>query len=209
MPKENVRPGMLIYKDVRGYDNATGAYVDQPDGKVDGDDDQVRLSNRSNPYGVTANLNAEWKGLSLTAQISASWGGYSFLPSMAIKPAANLEFTNMPSIWNPDNMFVYQDIADAEGNIVVEQNREGHYPNLAYSSVNAVTSSFWRISGTRIRLNREHPCRSAYRDVHSPSAYPCTKSGCAARSTPRSPGTNGTYLRTAYPTYRYRCGYPS
>lgn len=154
MPKENVRPGMLIYKDVRGYDNATGAYVDQPDGKVDGDDDQVRLSNRSNPYGVTANLNAEWKGLSLTAQISASWGGYSFLPSMAIKPAANLEFTNMPSIWNPDNMFVYQDIADAEGNIVVEQNREGHYPNLAYSSVNAVTSSFWRISGTRIRLNR-------------------------------------------------------
>lgn len=51
-------------------------------------------------------------------------------------------------------MFVYQDIADAEGNIVVEQNREGHYPNLAYSSVNAVTSSFWRISGTRIRLNR-------------------------------------------------------
>ena len=154
MPKEDVRPGMLIYKDVRGYDNATGAYVDQPDGKVDGDDDQVRLSNRSNPYGVTANLNAEWKGLSLTAQISASWGGYSFLPSMAIKPAANLEFTNMPSIWNPDNMFVYQDIADAEGNIVVEQNREGHYPNLAYSSVNAVTSSFWRISGTRIRLNR-------------------------------------------------------
>ena len=154
MPKEDVRPGMLIYKDVRGYDNATGAYVDQPDGKVDGDDDQVRLSNRSNPYGVTANLNAEWKGLSLTAQISASWGGYSFLPSMAIKPAANLEYTNMPSIWNPDNMFVYQDIADAEGNIVVEQNREGYYPNLAYSSVNAVTSSFWRISGTRIRLNR-------------------------------------------------------
>ncbi len=154
MPKEDVRPGMLIYKDVRGYDSATGAYVDQPDGKVDNDDDQVRLSNRSNPYGVTANLNAEWKGLSLTAQISASWGGYSFVPSMAIKPAASLEFTNMPSFWNPDNMFVYQDIADAEGNVVVEQNREGYYPNLAYSNVNAVTSSFWRISGTRVRLNR-------------------------------------------------------
>ena len=154
MPKEDVRPGMLIYKDVRGYDAETGAYVDQPDGKVDGDDDQVRLSNRSNPYGLTANLSAEWKGLSLTAQISASWGGYSFVPSMAIKPAASLEYTNMPSFWNPDNMFVYQDIADAEGNIVVEQNREGQYPNLAYSNVNAVTSSFWRISGTRVRLNR-------------------------------------------------------
>ena len=154
MPMEDVRPGMLIYKDVRGYDSATGEYIDTPDGKVDNEDDQVRLSNRSNPYGVTANLNAEWKGLSVTAQISASWGGYSFVPSMAIKPAANLEYTSMPSFWNPDNMYVYQDILDAQGNVVVEQNREGQYPNLAYSSVNGVTSSFWRISGTRVRLNR-------------------------------------------------------
>ena len=52
------------------------------------------------------------------------------------------------------NMYVYQDILDAQGNVVVEQNREGQYPNLAYSSVNGVTSSFWRISGTRVRLNR-------------------------------------------------------
>ena len=154
MPKEDVRPGMLIYKDVRGYDSATGEYIYAQYCKVDNEDDQVRLSNRSNPYHVTANLNAEWKGLSVTAQISASWGGYSFVPSMAIKPAANLEYSSMPSFWNPDNMYVYQDILDAQGNVVVEQNREGQYPNLAYSSVNGVTSSFWRISGTRVRLNR-------------------------------------------------------
>ena len=145
---------MLIYKDVRGaYDETTGTYGG-PDGIVDDEDDQVRLSNRSNPYGFTTNLNAEWKGLSLTAQISASWGGYSFVPSDARKPKGNIEYTNMPSFWNPDNMFVYQDILDAEGNVVVAENRDGKYPNLAYSSVNSVTSSFWRVSGTRVRLNR-------------------------------------------------------
>ncbi len=154
MPKENVRPGMLIYKDVRTFDSKTGTYTDGPDGIISEKDDQVRLSNRANPYGLTANLNAEWKGLSLTAQISASWGGYSFVPTKALKPSGNLEYTNMPSFWNPDNMFVYQDILDANGDVVVAQNRDGHYPNLAYSNVNAVQSSFWRVSGTRVRLNR-------------------------------------------------------
>ena len=154
MTMDEVRPGMLIYKDVRSYDASTKTYG-APDGIVDGEVDQVRLSNRSNPYGLTANLSAEWKGISLTAQISASWGGYSFIPSSAIKTdAQTLEYTSMPSFWNPDNMFSYQDVYDAAGELVVAENREGHYPNLAYSNVNSVNSSFWRISGTRVRLNR-------------------------------------------------------
>lgn len=156
MTMDQVRPGMLIYKDVRGsnFDGATKTYGG-PDGVVDSKYDQVRLSNRSNPYGLTANLSAEWKGLSLTAQISASWGGYSFIPSSAISVSKHeLEYTNMPSFWNVDNMFSYQDVYDAAGNLVVAENRDAHYPNLAYSDVNAVTSSFWRISGTRVRLNR-------------------------------------------------------
>ena len=154
MTRDEVRPGMLMYKDVRSY-NATTKTYGAPDGIVDGDTDQVQLSNRANPYGLTANLSAEWKGLSLTAQISASWGGYSFVPTSAIKTDKNtLEYTNMPSFWNVDNMFSYQDVYDAAGNLVVAENRDAKYPNLAYSNVNSVTSSFWRISGTRVRLNR-------------------------------------------------------
>ena len=85
MSKDKVRPGMLIYKDVRGaYDEATGTYAG-PDGIVDRDNDQVCLSNRSNPYGFTVNLHADWKGLALTAQFGASWGGYTTLPSAAIR----------------------------------------------------------------------------------------------------------------------------
>ena len=153
MTKDQVRPGMLIYKDVRGPQQADGTYA-APDGVVDEDVDQVRLSNRNNPYGVTMNLSAEWKGLSLTAQLNASWGGYSFIDSQALKPGDGIEFTNMPSFWNVDNMYSYQDVYDAAGNLVVAENRDGNLPNLAYSSVNARTSSFWRVSGTRIRLSR-------------------------------------------------------
>lgn len=160
--KEDVKPGMLIYKDVRGARQADGTYA-APDGIVTNENDQVRLSNRSNPYGMTLNLNAEWKGISLTAQFNASWGGYSFVPSEAISlgnmgTSSNkyndLEYANMPSFWNPDNMFVYNDILDAAGNLVMKANRDARYPNLRYSSINSQQSSFWRVSGTRIQLNR-------------------------------------------------------
>ena len=90
----------------------------------------------------------------MTAQIAASWGGYDFVPTSALKPGTSLEATSVPSFWNPDNMFVYQDIYDAAGNLVVAQNRDAYYPSLAYSSVNSLQSSFWRISGTRVSLNR-------------------------------------------------------
>lgn len=153
MNKSEVRPGMLIYKDVRGARQTDGSYAG-PDGIVDRDNDQVCLSNRSNPYGMTLNMNATWKGFSVTAQVSGSWGGYSFIPSAALKPGNSIEYTNMPSFWNPDDMFVYNDIYDGSGNLVVAQNREASLPNLNYSSVNSVNSTFWRVSGTRVRLNR-------------------------------------------------------
>lgn len=156
MSKDEVRPGMLIYKDVRGAQKADGTY-EGPNGVVSADEDQVCLSNRTNPYGVTMNLGADWKGFSLTAQLNASWGGYSFIDGAALESGdgvGDLEFTNMPSFWNVDNMYSYQDVYDAAGNLVVKENRNGSLPNLQYQSVNARTSSFWRVSGTRVRLNR-------------------------------------------------------
>lgn len=156
MSKDQVRPGMLIYKDIRGPQQTDGSYSG-PDGVVDADLDQVCLSNRNNPYGVTMNLGADWKGFSLTAQLNASWGGYSFIDGAALESGSgvdDLEFTNMPSFWNADNMYSYQEIYDASGNLVVKENRDGSLPNLQYQSVNARTSSFWRVSGTRVKLNR-------------------------------------------------------
>lgn len=155
MSKDKVRPGMLIYKDVRGPQQDDGSYA-APDGIVDKDNDQVQLSKRSgNPYGMTVNLNAEYKGFSLTAQLSASWGSYDFVPSQALKAGSyGIEMTNMPSFWNADDMYSYQDVMDGSGNIVVAANREAKLPNLAYSSVNSILSSFWRISGAQASLRR-------------------------------------------------------
>jgi hypothetical protein len=66
LAKDKVRPGMLIYKDVRGtYDSETGTYAG-PDGIVDQENDQVQLSNRGNIYGFTINAGGEWKGISLS-----------------------------------------------------------------------------------------------------------------------------------------------
>jgi len=156
MTKDKVRPGMLIYKDVRGAYNAETGQYDGPDGIVDQNNDQVQLGTRGNIYGFTTNLSAEWKGISLTAQFNANWGGYTTVPAQAIGVASgsNIEFYNLPSFWNPDNMYAYQDVYDGSGNLVVKQNRDAQYPNLAYQSVNSVASSFWRISAARVTLNR-------------------------------------------------------
>jgi TonB-linked SusC/RagA family outer membrane protein len=151
LSKDEVRPGMLIYKDVRGT-NGLG----EPDGIVNKDDDQVCLSTRSsNPYGFTTNLSASYKSFSLTAQLKASWGSYGLMPSMALSPYySSIDASNMPSFWNVDNMYVYQDITDGSGNVVVAANRDAYYPSLAYTNINAVASSFWRISNTRVTLSR-------------------------------------------------------
>lgn len=155
MTKDQVRPGMLMYKDVRGaYDEATGTYAG-PDGVVDEKNDLIKMGDRSsNIYGFTMNLKADWKGISLSAQLGASWGGYTTIPGAALKPTGNLEYCNMPSFWNPDNMYSYQNIYDDAGNLLVKENREAYYPNLKYTSVNAVASTFWRVSNARVALNR-------------------------------------------------------
>ena len=155
MTKDQVRPGMLIYKDVRGaYNSETGTY-DGPDGIVDANNDQVQVGKRGNIYGFTMNLGAEWKGISLTAQFNANWGGYTYVPAAArgIASGSNVEFYNMPSFWNPDNVYAYQDVYDGSGNLVVRENRDAYYPNLAYS-INSNESTFWRVSAARVTLNR-------------------------------------------------------
>ena len=48
-------------------------------------------------------------------------------------------------------MYVYNDVLDANGNVIAPANRDAIYPNLRYS-INNETSTFWKISGTRITL---------------------------------------------------------
>ena len=156
--QDNVHPGMLIYRDIRGSQNADGSYQG-PDGVISRTEDIVKISNRNNPYGFTMTLGGDWKGLSFSAQFNASWGGYSFIPKTA-RGAQNLissggdytdmEYTNLPSFWAND-MFIYEDVLDANGAVVAAQNLDAKYPNLRYSE-NQETSTFWRVDGTRVTL---------------------------------------------------------
>jgi len=155
MSKDQVRPGMLIYKDVRGsqHTDANGKiYYDGPDGIVDRDNDQVQLGHRGNIYGFTLNAGGSWKGLSFQLQFGAHWGGYTTVPAQALTASA-IEYTNMPSFWNPDNVFVYQSVYDGQGNLIQAANRNACLPNPGYS-INTVASSFWRISAAQVTLNR-------------------------------------------------------
>ena len=149
---KDVHPGMLIYRDIRGAQNQDGTW--QPADGIINDNDRIEISHRaSNTYGFTVNLGAEWKSLSLSAQFNANWGGYDLVDKSAYylkKGYKDVLYTNMPSFWS--DMFVYEDIKDAQGNVTVPANRDARFPNLRYMDVNSQASTFWKVSATSISL---------------------------------------------------------
>ena len=147
--KENVHPGMLIYKDVRGqYDESTGTFG-PADGIVD-EQDYIKISHRaSNPYGGTLNFGFSYKDFSISAQFGASWGAYSLVPTTMRKESYS-EYSNVSAMWK--DMFVYEDIYDANNIVTVAQNRNAKYPNIRYSSVNGAPSTFWKVSAATVQL---------------------------------------------------------
>jgi TonB-linked SusC/RagA family outer membrane protein len=162
----DVHPGMLIYNDVRGSQKSDGTYYapgdpNDPEGNKIDDNDKVKISNRTkNVYGFTVNLGGEYKGFSLSAQIGASWGSYTMMPTEAISNESKIstssgydvmQYTNLPSFWS-GNMFVYEDVLDAQGRVVAQQNTDAKYPNLRYDGVNAVASTFWRVNNANVML---------------------------------------------------------
>lgn len=154
MSKDAVRPGMLIYKDNGGaWDPVTRTYG-APDGVVSSDDskgDFVRICKRSdNPYSFTLNFGGSYKKFTFQAQFGASWGGKVMAGTNIRKAASDLEYNNIPTFWK--DMFVYQDVLDANGVVVAEANRDAAYPNIQYDKVNNLTSTFWALDGTVISL---------------------------------------------------------
>ena len=149
---KDVHPGMLIYRDIRGAQNQDGTW--QPADGIINDNDRIEISHRaSNTYGFTVNLGAEWKSLSLSAQFNANWGGYDLVDKSAYylkEGYKDVLYTNMPSFWS--DMFVYEDIKDAQGNVTVPANRDARFPNLRYMDVNSQASTFWKVSATSISL---------------------------------------------------------
>jgi hypothetical protein len=111
----------------------------------------IQISERSsNPYGFTLNFGGSWKSLSLSAQFAAAWGAKAIIQTDFRQAASDYEYANMPSSFA--DMFNYQDIYDASGNITVPANRNASMPNMRYTSVNQVASSFWMVNAANVSL---------------------------------------------------------
>ena len=150
MTKSEVHPGMLIYEDIQGDNNGDGTYAEK-DGKVTAGNDFICLSEySSNPYGCTLNFGGSYKSFQLTAQLNAGWGAKTLVGTDFRKGADNYEYENLPSAFS--DMFNYETIYDARGNVTVPQNRDASVPNMRYSNVNAAASSYWLIDAAVFTL---------------------------------------------------------
>ncbi|MDA3616316.1 SusC/RagA family TonB-linked outer membrane protein [Polluticaenibacter yanchengensis] len=116
--KSGLRKGMLVYEDVAGQVDTKTGEVAAPNGMIVASQDYVKLRKSSRTYGVSTNLSASWKGISLSAQIATSWGGGNFLDY--IKQGTS----STHSLWS--HPVYLTDMFDPE------TNPNGKYPNLAY-----------------------------------------------------------------------------
>ena len=149
--REDMHPGMLIYRDVRGKRDENGNWT-APDGIIDKDSDRIKISHRTgNPYGFSMNFGASYKDFSITAQLAASWGSYTMLDSGLLKETyKEMEYKNISAMWS--DMFCYNDVYDAQNNIVATKNLDGKMPNLQYADVNNIGSTFWTVSNKSLEL---------------------------------------------------------
>lgn len=154
LPQSQVHPGMLIYEDIRGeYNEETKEYDPNPDGKVKADDDIVQISKRqNNPYRTNLNLSFVWKSFQLNATLQGEWGAYRMMPAMYRESFSSMETTNVSAMWN--DMFIYEDVLDAQGRVIAAANPNGQWPNFGYTkgNINSQTSTFWRMSAAEFLI---------------------------------------------------------
>ena len=88
----------------------------------------------------------------MNATFQAEWGAYTMMPAMYRESFSSMETTNVSKMWN--DMFIYEDVLDAQGNVIAAANPNGRWPNFGFTekSVNSQTSTFWRMSAADILL---------------------------------------------------------
>ncbi len=140
-PVDELRPGMLYYRDVRGPLQADGTFA-EPDGIID-DNDQIQLSKRQNNlYNIGLTLKAAYKSFAVETVISGSFGGWAEIGGSERKKLNNditRVYNNLPVIWN--------DIYDPE------LNPTGTMPNPEWQEMYDVSSMFWKVNAFRLRMN--------------------------------------------------------
>lgn len=137
-PADQLRPGMLYYRDMRGPLQADGTFA-EPDGVID-ENDQIQLARRANNhfgYGVT--LKVGYKSLSFDCVISGAFGGWSEMDRNKLDNNIANSFESVPAFWS--------DIYDPD------LNPTGTFPNPHHNAISlAPRSTFWQTSAFRARV---------------------------------------------------------
>lgn len=137
----NLMPGMLYYRDVRGALQPDGTFAG-PDGIVD-ENDQIQLARKqNNHYQLATTINLGYKNFSFSMVVAGSFGGFSEFDSNSRKKlhnSINRVYENKPVFWN--------DIFDPE------LNPNGRYPNPHWEEISLrQTSTFWQVPAFRMSV---------------------------------------------------------
>lgn len=191
-PANQLKPGMLYYKDVRSYDATTNTFG-APDGVIN-EYDQIKL-NRDRPINIGGTLRLAYKGFSFNTVFNVSWGGWSEIDSgvrKSLKTKIPQIVDNTVSLWN--------DIYDAD------LNPNGKMPNPAFESINNQISKFWSVNPFRVgvrnmQLSYALPEKATKAINLSSCRFVCTAMNPFTIYNPYSyKGVDGGYMD--YPTLR-------
>lgn len=127
--RAGLKKGMMAYEDVAGALNSNTQSIAGQNGQIVDDQDYVQLVKRNRSYGITTNLSASWKFISLQAQIATSWGGYNSLDR--IKQGTSSTNAGWAQAVYLTDMYDSTD------------NPNGKYPNMAFYDNAFKTSDFW------------------------------------------------------------------
>lgn len=137
-PADELQPGMLYYRDVRGEHLGNGEFA-EADGIIN-ENDLVELERPNTSFGLGSTIRLGYKNFSLQATLGISWGGFDEIDANDIEIESQIDqsFQNVPQIWN--------DIYNPE------TNPNGSMPNPYYNEINSVPSEFWRVSSFRFTM---------------------------------------------------------
>ena len=142
---DQLKPGMLYYRDVRGaWDPETRTFAEK-DGVID-QYDQIQLQKPARgPQGFSSVIKMSYKGLSLSTVLTANWGGYREIGRAKDSFDSYViggNYENRPAFWAD----MYHPVLNPTGSIpnLSESINRGS-PN-SEGGINTVSSKFWQVS---------------------------------------------------------------
>jgi TonB-linked SusC/RagA family outer membrane protein len=129
--RAGMRKGMMAYEDQAGNLDANTKTIAGKNGQIVDEQDYIQLVKRNQSYGITTNLSATWKSVSLMAQIATTWGGWNSMDRIKQGTSStNAGWAQVPYL---------NDMYDST------DNPNGKYPNMAFYDNAYKNSDFWTL----------------------------------------------------------------